>query len=149
MDNIECANAYSEVLEILKFLPDDDYKKIPVNIIEVIKSTANIEYKFFYNPNKTLDEQNVSKRAKSILAVLYRDYWSTPAQREKILDFQKQIFNKIEEEKKEKYDVDVFKNKRNLSNKIISDINLPIEVKKENFLQKILKKIRLLFNRLG
>ena len=29
MVNIEYANAYSEVLEILKYIPVEDYKKIP------------------------------------------------------------------------------------------------------------------------
>lgn len=30
------------------------------------------------------DEQNVSKKAKTIIAILFRDYWATDIQREKI-----------------------------------------------------------------
>ena len=32
-------------------------------------------YFFEYNPKKSLDEQNVSPLAKSIIAILYEDYW--------------------------------------------------------------------------
>ena len=32
-------------------------------------------YFFEYDPKKSLDEQNVSPLAKSIIAILYEDYW--------------------------------------------------------------------------
>ena len=35
MIDIEYANAYSEVLEILKYIPIKDYNKIPKNKIEL------------------------------------------------------------------------------------------------------------------
>ena len=37
MIDIEYANAYSEVLEILKYIPIKDYNKIPKNIIELFE----------------------------------------------------------------------------------------------------------------
>lgn len=46
-------------------------------------------YKFNYNPNLTLEEQNVSKRARAIIAILFRDYWATDIQRNKIVKMQK------------------------------------------------------------
>ena len=85
MVNVEYANAYSEVLEILKFISKEDYNKIPANKIELFKLNSNKEYKFTYSPNKTLDEQNVSKRAKAIIGILFRDYWATEVQRDKII----------------------------------------------------------------
>lgn len=85
MVNVEYANAYSEVLEILKFISKEDYEKIPASKIELFKLNSNKEYKFTYNPEKTLDEQNVSKRAKAIIGILFRDYWATEIQREKII----------------------------------------------------------------
>lgn len=83
MVDIKYANAYSEVLEILKYIPVEDYNKIPKNKIELFKTNANNDYSFKYNPNKTLDEQNVSKTAKAIIAILFRDYWATEIQRKK------------------------------------------------------------------
>ena len=73
MVSVEYANAYSEVLEILKFISKEDYNKIPASKIELFKLNSNKEYKFTYNPNKTLDEQNVSKRAKAIIGILFKD----------------------------------------------------------------------------
>ena len=89
MVNVEYANAYNEVLEILKFISKEDYNKIPANKIELFKLNSNKEYKFTYSPNKTLDEQNVSKRAKAIIGILFRDYWATEVQRDKIIRKQK------------------------------------------------------------
>lgn len=78
MENIEYANAYSEVLEILKNISKEDYEKVPSEKIDLFEKNANKNYSFQYDTNLTLDEQNVSKRAKAIIAILFRDYWATP-----------------------------------------------------------------------
>ena len=59
-----------------------------------------------YNPEKTLSEQNVSKRAKAIIGLLFRDYWATDEQKEKIIREQKNDRLIIEEQKKSLYDVE-------------------------------------------
>ena len=56
-----------------------------------------------HNPNKTLDEQNVSKTAKAIIAILFRDYWATEIQKEKIISKQNYDRTKFEEEMKARY----------------------------------------------
>lgn len=100
MIDIEYANAYSEVLEILKYIPIKDYDKIPKNRINLFKTYANKDYAFCYNTTKTLDEQNVSKIAKGIIAILFRDYWATEIQKEKIIAKQNHDRMQIIEEKK-------------------------------------------------
>ena len=106
MVNVEYANAYSEVLEILKFISKEDYNKIPANKIELFKLNSNKEYKFTYSPNKTLDEQNVSKRAKAIIGILFRDYWATEVQRDKIIRKQKNDRLTLDEQKKSLYGIE-------------------------------------------
>ena len=91
MENMEYANAYTEVIEILKYISEADYNKIPKNKINLFETNANKEYKFTYNPNLTLNEQNVSKRAKAIIAILFREYWATEKQREKIIAKQNNV----------------------------------------------------------
>ncbi len=81
----EYANAYAEVWEILKYLCEEDFKKIPKEKLEVFDTFRNKTYVFTYDPNRTLDEQHVSKIAKTIIGILFRDYWATPKQREAIL----------------------------------------------------------------
>ena len=113
MIDIEYANAYSEVLEILKYISKEDYEKIPNSKIELFETNHNKEYIFKYNPNKTLDEQNVSKTAKAIIAILFRDYWATEIQKEKIIAKQNYDRMQLEEKKKEIYNSDnIFKNNK-------------------------------------
>ena len=111
MVSVEYANAYSEVLEILKYISKEDYEKIPNSKIQLFETNHNKEYIFKYNPNKTLDEQNVSKTAKAIIAILFRDYWATEIQKEKIITKQNYDRKQLEEKKKERYNSDnLFKN---------------------------------------
>ena len=117
MIDIKYANAYSEVLEILKYVSKEDYEKIPNSKIELFETNHNKEYVFKYNPNETLDEQNVSKTAKAIIAILFRDYWATEIQKEKIINKQNYDRMKLEEEKKIRYNPDnLFKsNEKNVT----------------------------------
>ena len=96
---------------------------------------ANRDYVFDYNPNKTLDEQNVSKIAKSIIAILFRDYWATNIQREKIIAKQNYDRQKLEKENREKYNPnDLFKKKiREVQKEKTTAIT---EFKESNFFKK-------------
>lgn len=139
--------AYSQVLEILKHISLEDYNKIPHNIIEMFKENSNIDSDFVYDIDKTLQEQNVSEITKTIIAILFRDYWATSEQKEKILSVQNIEREKI---KKEKYQADnLFK-----TNKIkeTADENIPKEQValveyKESFFKKIISKIKYFFGK--
>ena len=136
--------AYSEDLEILKHISKEDYEKIPKSKIELYKTNANKDYVFNYNPTKTLDEQNVSKIAKGIIAILFRDYWATPEQREKIIRKQNNDRIQIEMEKAKKYNPDVFKankNKEEVKNKSL------VKVEKQKWYEKVLVFIRNIFSK--
>ena len=95
--------AYSEVLEILKYIPSEYYNKIPKSKIELFERYANSKYIFNYNPSKTLEEQNVSNITKGIIILLFRDYWATESQKNKIVEKQEYDRIKLEEKKKEKF----------------------------------------------
>ena len=146
MVNVEYANAYSEVLGILKFISKEDYDKIPESKIELFTVNSNKEYNFVYNPEKTLDEQNVSKRAKAIIGILFRDYWATEVQREKILRKQKNDRLILEEEKKSLYDVEnIFKKRNTTSEAQVKEEVTEMTIYKENFITKVFNKIKGLF----
>lgn len=111
----EYANAYSEVLEILKHIPLEDYNKIPKSRIKLFEDNANKEYKFNYNPRLTLNEQGVSRRAKAIIAILFRDYWATDEQKEIIIAKQKYDRIQVDMKKRQKYNPDdIFKNRKKI-----------------------------------
>ena len=149
MINIEYANAYSEVLEILKYIPEEDYHKIPKDKIAFFEHNANKEYYFNYNPEKTLNEQNVSKIAKGIIAILFRDYWATPMQRDKIISKQQKDRMQLERIKSENYCTDdIFRNKKQNNIKEETSIRTTSMIQyKESLFKKILNKIRHVFTR--
>lgn len=146
--NIEYANAYSEVLEVLNNMSKEDYNKIPKDMLEMFKTNCNNEYQFRYDLNKKFEQQEISKRAKLILAILFRDYWATPYQKEKIIARQNYERQKLEQRKFEKYNPErIFENKRQPIIEEIKNINSMIEVKEEKWYQKIFKLIKNLFKR--
>lgn len=140
--------AYSEVLEILKYISIEDYNKIPKNKIDLFKANSNNNYTFNYDPNKTLDEQNVSKIAKCIIAILFRDYWATEIQKEKIIAKQNYDRQRLEEEKKEKYSPNNLFNNNSANNYDKAKQEQALVIKKDEiwykkiylFLKKLLKK---------
>ena len=146
--NIEYANAYSEVIEVLNNMSKEDYNKIPKDMLEMFKTNCNNEYQFRYDLNKKFEQQEISKRAKLILAILFRDYWATPYQKEKIIAKQNYERQKLEQQKFEKYNPErIFENKRQPIIEEIKNINSMIEVKEEKWYQKIFKLIKNLFKR--
>lgn len=147
MENMEYANAYTEVIEILKYISKEDYNKIPKNKINLFETDANKEYKFTYNPNLTLNEQNVSKRAKAIIAILFRDYWATEKQRKKIIAKQNNDRMQIEKNKKERYNPDNLFYSRTQKSEHTNNETISLTEYKETFFSKILKKIRQIFQR--
>lgn len=140
----------TEVIEILKHISSEDYEKIPPQIVNVLETDKDNEYHFEYDINKTLNEQNVSKQAKIIIALFFRDYWATEEQREVILVNERKYRNKIEKEKREKYNpYDLFKDGNIQRDETIqnNDINQNMQIieYKESALKKIEKWLKNLF----
>jgi len=144
MIDVEYANAFYEVLKVLECVNVDDYNKIPLKLVQTFKTYANYEYNFEYDVNKTLDEQNVTKRAKAIIAILFRDYWATDTQRERIVAKQNYDRQKIEQELMEKYNPDNLFKKRDIQVEEVTEnteCKELVEFKEESFFKKILRKI--------
>lgn len=143
------AVAYSEVLEILKHIPIEDYNKIPKSKIELFEINADSEYKFNYDPSKKLEEQDVSNITKGIIILLFRDYWATEIQRNKIIAKQNYDRIKLEEKKEKKYNPDIiFSNKHKNSSIDIGENNQELAlIKTDNikWYKKIWKSIKKFF----
>lgn len=150
MINEKYGVAYREILEILKYIPIEDYNKIPKEKIEIFEMYANKEYTFDYDPSKTLKEQKVSNITKEIIILLFRDYWATETQRNKIIAKQNYDRIKLEEKKKEKYNPkDLFKKNyinKNILNQTKENMQV-IEYKEQKWYQKIFTKILNIFRK--
>ena len=133
--------AYKEVIEILKYVPQESMNKIPKTMLETFEKKMDKDYVFNVDINKSFEEQNLLEETKDIFAVIFRDYWSTPYQRERIKAKEKYDRQKIEEEKANKYNPnDIFKNKE--KDNVVVNNNLPVEIKKENFFKKLISFIK-------
>lgn len=142
------AKAYKEVMEILNFVPKESIEKIPRTVLEVFKTKMDNDWQFKVDINKSFEEQDLLDETKAIFANIFRDYWATPYQKERIEAKEKYDRQKIEKEKSEKYNPDdLFKKKKipiNQEKKEIS--NLPIEIKKDNFYEKIINFFKRIFH---
>ena len=142
--SLEYANAYSEVLEVLRNMSESDINKIPNDIIEMFKENSNKLHDFRYDFNKNFKEQNISKRAKMILAIIFRDYWASPSQKEIIVARQNFERDRIEMQKQEKYNINnIFK--KNEIKKDIKTEEIQITNYKESIIKKIINKIKKIF----
>lgn len=147
--------AYKEVIEILNYVPKESVDKIPETMLEVFKTKMDKDWDFKVDINKSFEEQELLDETKAIFANIFRDYWATPYQREKIKAKEKYDRQKLEEEKYEKYNPDDLFKKKNIESvkenekketNISENSNLPIEVKKEKFYEKIINFFKKIFN---
>ena len=143
------SKAYTEVLEILKYLPKNEYGKIPHERIQFFEDNKDYSYNFKIDPQIPLDKQNISIEANSIIVMLFRDYFASETQKEKLKVILKQNEDKYQEEIRNKYNPDdIFRNRKNRIvennfNKEEKDYsNLPVEVKENNFFKRFIKYIK-------
>ena len=88
-------DAYTEVYEILEQLDEEEYNKIPSNVITAIRENRNTEYEFEVDEELELKEQELLPETKAILFNIFRDYLSTPEQKEKIIKIPYKLKNQF------------------------------------------------------
>lgn len=145
-DNVSCA--YKEIYEILKIFPKELVDRIPKYKLDYIKQ--NMDESYEYNITKeTFDGKTMLDETAAILAILFRDYWATEKQKNKIINYHNTQREKIVNEIKEKYDPEnVFKQRRIEQEKIDEKKeNLSVVEYKENIFKKLFNKIKEIFKR--
>lgn len=144
--NEENKNAYSEVIEILKLV--DDEKKLealPMEMLELLKSKVNPEYKPEISKDIPLDEQNLQPETYAILNWITQKYWNNEIVKtdvtleENTVNEQPESIS-IDEEKNENNSFEStdieFKNEKNTNS------NLPVLLDNLKWYEKI--KIRII-----
>lgn len=140
-------NAYREVYEILKYVPKEDLKRVPKKFMEMLEEKMNKDYKFSIDTSKDfIEEQELMLETRTILAYIFLNYWATEIQKEKVnIKFKKDIED-AEKQKRDLYNVDIFKNKKQLKENIGKEQeNAMVIYKKENFITKIFNTIKKFF----
>lgn len=101
-------NAYKEVWTILQDLNEEEYDKIPQEVVDVIFENMNKDYYFELDDEIELKDINLLPETKAILFNLFRKYLATDLQKEKIVKMLDEERKKIEGQKRKKYSLDVF-----------------------------------------
>ena len=150
-------SAYTEVYTILQDLDEEEYRKIPPEVIKAIEENRNLEYDFELDNDLELKEQSLLPQTKAILFNLFRDYLATPEQKEKIIKMQNEERAKIELKNKQMYNSEIFTNEESRNEERQENNENEIKEKKENnldfvefkpsFINKVWGYIQRLFKR--
>lgn len=140
--------AFKEVVEILKRVPKESVEKIPKDMREMFEEEMDKEYIFEIKENVEFEELELLEETKAILANIFRDYWATPYQRERIIAKEQYDRQKENEEKQKIYNKDdLFKKRKipEIKQEENYNTNLPVEIKKEKFYHKLINFIKRIF----
>lgn len=148
---------YAEVYVILMHLGREYIKRVPDSLMSVIDRTRDKESTFEIDKNKPLFEQEVCQETKDFIAALNLLYWEKNTdQKAKLLQYYKKNDIIYEKEQQEKYSYEnLFKSTKPVAEpevvetkqeEVIENNNQLMEVK-ENFIQKIINKVKEIFRR--
>lgn len=144
--NEDYSKAYSEVLEVLRYIPKVDLVKIPKDEIMFYIKHMDNKYNYKYNFNKTFEEQSLMKLSRIIIANIYIKYLAK--NKEELLENERKEILKLDEENRKIYNTDnIFRNKYlNIQEEDTNNENNSlIVIEKQGFFRKIIDKIRRLF----
>lgn len=144
--------AYAEVYEILRYMPKEYVEKIPMKFMRMFEDCSLNDYNIFIEPNKTLQEQQITYEAKVIMAILKYNYWLDSDGKQKMLERLK----KNDLKSKAQYDLSNLGQKaspKTFEETIINDMQassesyLPAKVEKKSWFGKIIDKIKNFFKK--
>ena len=144
-------DAYKEVLEIIKYLPENELSKIPKSKIEYFQRNQNLDHIFYFDTSIALEEQNISREANAIILNLINDYFFNAEKKEKLAKILEINENNYQEKQLEKYNPDnLFKKRSNIIknyNDNIPEETAIVKYKEMSFIQIIFHKIKQLFKK--
>lgn len=149
----EYKEAFTEVNEIIKMMPDELVNKIPSKFLEMIEEERDTQY----NPNirEPLEKCKFKNETIIILGLIYRDFLCTPEERKRLQEKDarelQEIQKAIEDEIRQKYNPDdIFKRK---NQNIVEDAQpneentSMIMMQEERWYKKIFNIIKNLFKK--
>lgn len=140
----EYEEAFAEVDEMFKIMPADLLRKIPTQFKKMISEKKAKDYNI--KIQEPLEQQHLKQETIAILGLIYRDFLSSPEEREKLQFEDKKKMDQIEQEMQQEYDItSVLKSRRN--NKI-EEYSTDLTIYKEpGFIKKFFNLIKGLFKK--
>ena len=144
----EYKEAFTEVNEIIKMMPDELVNKIPSKFREMLEDERDKEY----NPNiqEPLEKCKLKNETIIILGLIYRDFLCSPDEKRRLQEKDarelQEVQRTIEEEIRKKYNPDdIFK--KNVYPNIAKENMQIVEYNEEKWYQKIIEKILKMFRK--
>lgn len=139
----ETKKAYSEVIEVLKLIDEDDkFEKLPFEFVQLLKRNADPTYKPYITKEIPLEEQNLRNETYKILAWIADKYWDKTIYEE--LKEEDNINDNIEELKSQKEENEVYVY-TDIEEESLEGQNLPFVIDNLKWYEKIKIKIINLF----
>ena len=130
------AKSLAEVYYIISNLEEKYKNKIPDAVTDNIIKYMDKNYEY-------IEEKEILPETKALLAVLIEKYFDNIEFNEKLKEYNQYYFIKTNEEKEKKYNTDaIFSSKNNIENE-----NSLIEIQNNKWYEKIIIKIKNLFNK--
>lgn len=147
----EYMEAFTEVNEIIKMMPEELVNKIPNKFREMIEEERDKGYA--PNIQEPLGKCKLKNETIIILGLIYRDFLCSPEERKRLQEKDAkelaEVQKAIEKENREKYNPDdIFKNRRQSNTNQTQqsqENNSMIVVKEEKWYQKIFNIIKGIF----
>lgn len=141
----EYEEAFAEIDEIFKIMPIDLLSKIPLKIKEVISENKAKDYNV--KIREPINEQNLRPETIAILGLIYRDYISSPEEREQLQQTDQQELERIEQEMQEQYDIgNAFEKRKNKNQREETSTELMV-YKEPGFIKRIFNLIKGIFKK--
>jgi len=145
VDNYE--KAYAEVIEVLKYIPMNEYNKIPKKYITFMEENCSETCSFVYNIALPFEKQNISDEAKNILGMIFRLFIVEQSKKEKLSSKDKELKEQEELEKYMKYNPDNLFKKDN-TDKVLNNVQTKsLTETRDSIFKKIWNKIKNLFKK--
>ena len=145
MVNKEYSEAFAEIDEIFKIMPVDLLSKIPIEFRNTISKNKAKDYKI--EIKEPLEEQKLKEETIVILGLIYRDFLSSPEEKEEIKLKDSEELKKVEEELTKQYDINKVFEKRKKNNTTENQTTEMVVYKEQGFLKKIFNLIKGIFKR--
>lgn len=140
--------AYAEVDKILSYMETKFVEKVPKKLRDTFKNEKLKDYEPKIDKNLPLEQQKLQRKTLAILALLNINYWcESEEEKQELLKIYAQNDRIREKQLRERYNPDnIFSNKKGIQEET-ENVTRLVKYKKENFIKKLLNKIRKLFRK--
>ena len=106
--------AIAETLYYLKGINQNDIDKIPNYFMTFLKNNASQDYECKFDYTRPLKELNLKNETRGLIAMICLNYWcETEEQKNSFREHLNENEKRYQEELRKKYNIDVFKNRKN------------------------------------